>query len=226
MNAVVLDLFGTLVDAPTPQDRARAATTLARVIDCSPQAIENYFVATWQVRHDGTLPTLSMLAAHLIHTVGGASTLLQPVMAAMTTLAEARLRPDPSVAHLLTTLRATGFRLGVLSDASADIAAAWPNSPLAPLVDTATFSSTARSTKPDQALYARIIDALDAPPSQTLYCGDGGGDELRGALAHGMAAVAVRRRGSATALVFGDSTWTGPVIDAVESLPQYLKVRV
>jgi len=79
------------------------------------------------------------------------------------------------------------------------------------------------SVKPDQRLYTRIRDELDAPAHRTLYVGDGGGDELRGALAAHMTAVAVRRRGPSAALAFGDSdSWSGPVLDAAEQVPAYL----
>jgi len=37
-----------------------------------------------------------------------------------------------------------------------------------------------------------------------------------------MTAVAVRRRGAAGALAFGEVPWAGPTIDAVERLPYYL----
>ena len=55
-----------------------------------------------------------------------------------------------------------------------------------------------------------------------LYCGDGGGDELRGAIDCGMSAVAVQRRGGPDALAFGDVAWSGPVIATAEDLPRYL----
>lgn len=55
--------------------------------------------------------------------------------------------------------------------------------------------------------------------------GDGGGDELRGALAAGMATVAVRRRGPINALAFGDTDWSGPVLDTAEHVPAYLAER-
>ena len=114
------------------------------------------------------------------------------------------------------------MRLGILSDASAEITAAWPTSPLATLVETAIFSCTYGAIKPDQRLYHRICNELNVPPDRTLYVGDGGGDELHGALAAGMVAVAVRRRGPNNTLTFGDSGWSGPTLDAVEQVPAYL----
>jgi putative hydrolase of the HAD superfamily len=124
--------------------------------------------------------------------------------------------------RVLTTLRRNGFRLGVLSDASPEIAAAWPAGPIAALVDAAVFSCETGCTKPDQRLYAGISNALGTPAHRTVYVGDGGGNELRGALDFGMTAVAVHRRGSTDGLAFGTTPWTGSVIGGVEQVSSYL----
>lgn len=226
MDAVVLDLFGTLVAAPTPRERVHAAVRLAHTLDCDPAVVDDYFLSTWPIRHDGTLPALADLATHLVDTVGARATAVEPVTHELRALGRARLAPDVSVVEALQSLRGQGRRLGVLSDASAEIAAAWPASSLAPLMDAAVFSCEIGCTKPDQRLYARISRELDVPVRRTLYVGDGGGDELHGALAHGMAAVAVRRRGPNDALAFGDTAWSGPVLDAIETLPTYLAERL
>lgn len=221
----MLDLFGTLVTAPTPKERARAASRVAAVVGCDTTRVERYFRHTWHVRHDGTLSTLADLAAHLVRAVHGPDAAVGPVADELRTLGQARLVPAPSVVYALKSLRGKRLRLGLLSDASAEIVAAWPRSPLAALMDSAVFSCTAGAVKPDQRLYGRICDELDMPSDQVLYVGDGGGDELRGALAAGMAAVAVRRRGPTNALTFGDADWSGPVLDRAEHVPAYLAER-
>ena len=141
------------------------------------------------------------------------------------TLGRARLVPAQSVVYALKSLHTKQLRFGILSDASGEIVAAWPSSPLAALVDAAVFSCTAGAVKPDQQPYGRVYAELDARSVQVLYVGDGGGDELRGALAAGMAAVVVRRRGPTNALAFGDTDWSGPVLDTAERLPAYLAER-
>lgn len=219
----MFDLFGTLVAAPTPADRAHAAARLATAAGCNPSAAENYLHTTWSPRHDGTLPTLPDLATDLARALcGPADAVIEAVADEFYRLGQARLIPTPSVTQVLTTLRDQGLRLGVLSDASAEIAAAWSHSPLSALVDIAVFSCQAGSVKPDQQLYRLVRDQLETPADQILYVGDGGGDELVGALTAGMTAVAVRRRGPATALAFNARDWHGPILDDVEQVPAYL----
>lgn len=220
MDAVVFDLFGTLVDAPTAADRAHAASRLAEIIGCDSSNVERYFLGSWQARHDGTLSTVSVLARHLVRSVKGFA--FEPVADELQALARPRLVPDSSVVSALLSLRRTGYRLGLLSDASADIAEAWPSSPLANVVDAAVFSCSVGRTKPDRELYACVSDALGVPAGQTLYCGDGGGDELAGAVNAGMTAVAVHLRGGPDALTFGSTAWRGPMIEAVEQMPRYV----
>jgi putative hydrolase of the HAD superfamily len=222
VDAVVLDLFGTLIPAPTSGERTHAAARLATVISCETAAVERYFRGTWHARHDGTLPTLLGLAAHLVRAVQGPDMAAGLAADELRALGQARLIPAPSVVCALESLRGSGLRLGILSDASAEIAAAWTTSPLSALVDAAVFSCEAGTVKPDQRLYHRVCDELGVSAHRTLYVGDGGGDELRGALAADMAAVAVRRRGSAGALAFGDANWPGPILDAAEQVPAYL----
>jgi putative hydrolase of the HAD superfamily len=225
MDAVVLDLFGTLVAAPTLEERAHAASRLATVVGCTIATVERYFRDTWHVRHDGTLPTLTDLATHVVRALHGPNTAIGLITRELRALGKARLVPAPSVVYALKSLRSKRLRLGILSDASAEIAAAWPRSPLAALVDAAVFSCHAGTVKPDQRLYDHICDELHVPAHRTLYVGDGGGDELHGALAAGMGAVAVRRRGPAGALVFGHTDWSGPILDSAEHLPAYLAER-
>ncbi len=219
----MLDLFGTLVTAPAPEERCRGASRLAAVVGCDTATVERHFRDTWRLRHDGTLPTLADLAAHLVRATRGPDTVVGPVADELCALGQGRLVPAQSVVYALKTLRSKRIRLGILSDASAEVAAAWPRSPLAALVDAAVFSCDTGAVKPDQRLYSRISDELDVSPDRTLYVGDGGGDELCGALSAGMAAVAVRRRGPADALAFGDTDWSGPILDAAEQVPAYLE---
>lgn len=219
---MVLDLFGTLVDAPTPNERAHAASRLATRLGCGTATVEDYFDSTWYVRHAGTLPTLEDLATHLVRAVRGSDEVVKAVADELHALGRARLVPAPSIVYALKSLRGNGVRLGILSDASAEIVAAWSTSPLAALVDAAVFSCAAGAVKPDQRLYRDILTDLDVSPHRTLYVGDGGGDELRGAIAAGMAAVAVRRRGPSGALAFNHTDWPGPILDAAEDVPAYL----
>lgn len=217
-QGVVFDLFGTLVDAPTSAGRRATAHAIAAVTGARHGAIETFLTESWAERHDGRLPTRASLASYLARHCG-APTATSDVDRLLGQRAAERLDADDSVIHLLHGLRARGMKLGVLSDASADIAHEWPHSRLARFVDVAVFSCQARQVKPHPDLYARVSAQLAAVSKRLLYCGDGGGDELRGATSAGLRAIGVQRRGGPGALAFGARHWNGPVLAQVEDLP-------
>lgn len=217
-TTVIFDLFGTLVAAPSTVERSAAARAIADSAGTTQASVESYLQNSWLARHDGTLPSVRALAAHLQESVGqqGATA---PVVDMFEQLAARRIEPDRSVTDTLSRLREAGLKIGLISDASAEIAEAWPKSSLAPLVDHAVFSCIAKAIKPAASLYVEVLHELSAVPNETIYVGDGGGDEPRGAQACGIRAIRVRRRGGEDALAYGTGgDWHGPWIDSVESI--------
>lgn len=96
---------------------------------------------------------------------------------------------DPRTLIILERLRATGYRLVLISNASTDEVCAWPASPLAPLFEHSLFSCEVGASKPDDAIYRQALDRLSLPAAACLFVGDGGSDEHRGARASGMTPV-------------------------------------
>lgn len=217
-TTVIFDLFGTLVAAPSPAARSSAAAALARAASTTPTIVEAYLRDSWMDRHDGSLPSVDALAAHLLASVGS-SRPHAPVVETLRRLAAPRIEPDPSVVDTLLHLRAAGLKIGLISDASAEIADVWPAGRLAPLIDHAVFSCTANAVKPDASLYKVILRQLRAVPNGAVYVGDGGGDELRGAKTIGIDPILVSRRGGTHALAYRTgSEWQGPRLDRVEAI--------
>ena len=226
-RAVVFDLFGTLVAAPTDAERSSAAAVLAAAAGRPVVDVVDYLRGSWQVRHDGTLKTVEQLSAHLLAEIGGDASNLAAVMDAWSQVAPRRLCADQTVLAALDLLSGAGLAVGLLSDASAEIVEAWAPSDLASRFGSAVFSCAAEAIKPDEALYQRTMSELDVVAADTvLYVGDGGGDELRGAERLGMTAARVRRRGGEYALSFGEHDgWNGQTLPNVEKVPAWIGVR-
>ncbi|MGW1614926.1 HAD family hydrolase [Streptomyces sp. NPDC002285] len=240
-TAVVLDLFGTLVAAPSDGERAAAAAQFAKVLRVSPAVAESVLADSWQARHDGRLASTTEIAAHLVARCSTSADRVDELVVLLGRLARVRLQSDATLRQALGELRQDGVRLAVLSDASPDIAEAqdgvrlavlsdaspdiaeaWDHSDLAPYFDAAVFSSRAGMVKPDRRLFQSVLGSLGVPPHETFYCGDGGGDELAGAERAGIRAVRVERRGGPDSLVFGETAWSGRAIPDVEALPSLL----
>ncbi|MFI1648629.1 HAD family hydrolase [Streptomyces avidinii] len=220
--SVVFDLFGTLVDAPTEIERCRAARAVAGAAGICDDVVLQVLSNSWLERHDGRLPTTRALCDFLWRSCGAAGTVPLELRDVLMGFAAERLVASEEVLGVLRDLRRQGVRVGVLSDASADIAEAWPHSALSEVVDTAVFSCRAGAVKPAVGLYEDVVGRLGVAPEDALFCGDGGGDELRGAERAGLTSVRVERRGGPTALAFGEQPWPGPCITGVERLPSFV----
>jgi len=103
--------------------------------------------------------------------------------------ARALLEPPAETLEMLRSLRGP---LGLVSNADASEAAAWPRSPLAPLFASAVFSCDAGAAKPDPEIYLACVRALGVRADECVFVGDGGSDEMAGAKRLGMATVLYR----------------------------------
>ncbi|MFF1612217.1 HAD family hydrolase [Amycolatopsis sp. NPDC058278] len=220
VSAVVFDLFGTLVAAPSRRDRADAATELADAFGVSPDAVRDALGLTWRERHLGQWATVEAIAAGLAEKSGAHSPNLTAAAQRIRHRARQRLRWNRAILSMLNDLAGHGVAVAVLSDASTDIADAWPR--YAPPLP-AFFSCREHVVKPDPVLYERVLDRLGLPARAVLYCGDGGGDELAGAQRAGMTAVGVPVRGGPTAVAYHRATWDGLRLDAAEHIPRLLE---
>lgn len=98
--------------------------------------------------------------------------------------------PQP-VIEAITQLRECGYRIGLISNASTAEVAAWEDSPLAPLFDTAVFSCDCGYRKPQPEIYHHAMSQLGVRAEEALFVGDGGSDEHRGAGEVGLTSVLV-----------------------------------
>jgi|TARA_B100000809_G_scaffold262726_1_gene314329 putative hydrolase of the HAD superfamily len=102
------------------------------------------------------------------------------------------LLPRDHTVETLTELKASGYRLGLISDCSSEVPLLWPETPFAALLDGAIFSCEVKLTKPDPSIYRMVCDSLEVAPDRCLYVGDGGSSELTGAVEFGMDPVLIR----------------------------------
>jgi putative hydrolase of the HAD superfamily len=222
VNAVVFDLFGTLVPAPTAEERDDGVRRIAGCLRVPPARVSRALSASWRVRHNGTLAGTVEVAGHLVRACTAEPAAVPVLAACLTGLAAPRLRTSARVIDTLVTLRASGIRVGVLTDIAADVAEVWTGCELAGVVDAAVFSCRYGRLKPERELYLAALELLAVDAGRALYCGDGGGSELAGACRVGMRAIAVRRLGGPDALAFGEVPWSGATVSGVEALPALL----
>jgi len=195
-DAVIFDLFGTLVDNILPDQYHACLAETARVLLLDRKA----FITCWVdevfrgQRRTGVFPSS---AAQIEHVCARFGIPPDPAMVEEAVQAQYRyfglpsLAPRDDVPETLATLRRAGYRIGLISDCSWEVPELWEQTALAALIDVPIFSCAAGARKPDPRLYALALERLAVPPTRCLYVGDGSGLELTGARTAGMDAVLI-----------------------------------
>lgn len=90
------------------------------------------------------------------------------------------------ICRMLELLRERGLRLGLISNCSEEEVVSFGQSELAPYFDDVVFSYQVGAAKPNAEIYRLACERLSVRPEDTLFIGDGGSDELRGAGSAGL----------------------------------------
>lgn len=206
VDAVVFDLLFTLVHPGAYPNGTDRAGWLADIIGVDRDAVAQRWAKFESVLEagqapsgtDGTSPELVWVertAAEFGRALSEADLALVAAEWDLTRRA-ALLNPPPETLDTLQALRAVGLPIGVLSNTHALESRAWPESPLAGLVDAVVMSHQAGAMKPHRAAYDRVLVELKVSADRAAYVGDGGGNELAGARGAGFAVVVLAEEAS------------------------------
>lgn len=181
-------MFGTLV----PNHGAAAARGVLSAMARRLGVAEEPFISMWQGsmwegRAIGRVRCAADCAAEILDVLGKAApaAVLEEVGALYRRFVQGGLVPHPGVVETLSSIRARGVRVAVLTDCSTETADHWEFTALAPLVDATVFSCRAGVKKPHSRLFGLAREAVGAEAGRILYLGDGGADELNGAVKAG-----------------------------------------
>jgi putative hydrolase of the HAD superfamily len=187
VRAVVFDLFGTLIDDSQPADYGDFLAETARLLGTDRERFEEAWNAHDVARYTGSIDALFEAIGRELGVTDYA-----PALALRLHRLRELLVPRPDAVSTLTELRARGFKLGMISNASSELSALWAKSTFEPLFDAVLFSADERMMKPDRRLYLRMAELLEVAPEECLFVGDGAYRELQGAAAAGMSPVLIR----------------------------------
>ena len=226
-DAVIFDLYGTLVDNPEAPGLklnaySRALEEAASILRAPVDEFARVWRSTTDMRMTGVFPSTEGYLVHLCRELGVHPEDSQVAHAARLRLDVIRgqLIPRQDSLGTLARLRRSGYRIGLISDCSWETASLWPGTPPAPLVDTAVLSCEVGIKKPDPRIYEMTRAQLGVVPDRCLYIGDGASDELAGAIRVGMVPVRIRvpyeRRPDDM------HTWSGPEISALNQVFEHL----
>jgi len=190
MSLILFDLFDTLATQVHPDRPAQQA--FADKLGLDLEQIRSWWKSQLRERMTDTYATYDEILRALCNALG--ATVDERTLTAINSARlEARRRylhdVDAAVIDVLEYLRAKNWRLGLVSNAMPDEAAAWPGSPLTRHFEHVVFSCCAGCLKPEPQIYQLACAHFGASPHEVIFVGDGGFDELQGAAALGMRPV-------------------------------------
>lgn len=216
-RAAIFDFFGTLSASATARERHAGHEEVAEVIGVPVQTYADAVLRSWPERATGGLgdlgATMRWLAAECGRDLDGETCAAACAARRRSQRGYVRIRPEAEPA--LQSLKASGLRIGVVSDCTHEVPEQWPELAIAKYVDAPVFSVEVGVKKPDPAIYLLACERLGVDPADCVYVGDGDSDELRGAEEVGMTPFRLLAPDHADATVIVPVAWDGPTIGSL-----------
>lgn len=191
MDAVLFDLFGTLVPNLAPEVYASATTRIAETLEVDVESFRRAWAEDFAARMDGSLPDGVASFDPALARIGAAATAERRTRAneLRREFLRSALVPRRGALELLDALRERGIALALVSDCSSDAPTLLDETPLGPYFPVRACSAHLGTRKPDARMYTHALEGLGILASRALYVGDGNSHELPGARAVGLTTV-------------------------------------
>ncbi|HLH72859.1 MAG TPA: HAD family hydrolase, partial [Chloroflexota bacterium] len=190
IRAVIFDLYGTLIGEPPFEDLC--FPLLAEAIGISRDVLARVRDRSVEAAMTGRLATAEDRARVILRDLGRADddSLVERLATIEREVRWPAVKPYPATVPTLTTLRAQGVPIGLVSDCTGLMGRPLVERlGLSQFFDAIALSHEVGYAKPAAEIYHAAIDRLGVEPGDCLYVGDGASDELNGAKALGMTTV-------------------------------------
>jgi putative hydrolase of the HAD superfamily len=225
-DAVIFDLFGTLVDSPSIQVRNSVLKQMAAELTLPEPDFVKLWNETLTQRDTGRLLQVEDVLNHIASQMG--TNLEKEKIRLVTDLRFDYIRklmnPRPQAVEVLSRLKNQQYRIGLISDCSLEVPSIWRETPFDSLIDAAVFSCLVNMKKPDPRIYQMVANKLGVHLEKCLYIGDGSSHELTGALQAGMFPVMIRMQDNRQVFQTEAESdeWKGPVIVSLTEVFEFL----
>ncbi len=239
-EAILFDLGNTLVyfDGEWPQVFAQADAELLRLLqDAGLELDSDSFLTEFRARLNAyfiqrdaefiehtTAYVLRALLEELGHPAVSEA-VLRPSLAAMYAVSQAHWLPEEDALPTLKTLRAQGYKLGLISNAGddADVQTQVDHAGFRPHLDYVITSAAAGIRKPNPRLFQMALDQWAIPAKKAVMVGDTLGADILGAHNAGLFSVWITRRaGTSANRAHADTILPNATIQTLSQLPDLL----
>lgn len=221
-KAVIFDLFGTLIENFSRSEYAAVFTEMADILSVPAEEFLRLWGEAFDQRATGAFATTEAAIKNLSLKFNPQVTddQINQATRIRTDYTVRSINPREGALEVLGSLKAAGYRTGLISDCTREIPNVWDSTPFAPFFDVTVFSCTAGIKKPDPRIYHLATEQLGVDPQDCLYIGDGSSRELTGALEVGMHPVLIRVPDESDDVHFVDreKNWQGPEISSLQEV--------
>ena len=227
-DAVIFDLFGTLIDNLTDVPFHACLRDMANALGADAEQ----FIAIWtdptmiHTRMSGTPSTFNEYLALVSErcAVEFAPAQVSEARRIRTAYTRHCLAPREGTIAVLRGLQEQGYKIGLIANCTWEVPELWSETEFAPLFEKPVFSCAAGMAKPDSRIYHLACANLAVAPERSVFIGDGSNHELHGARQVGMDAVLICAPHERDIVMQRPEPreWTGPVISRAEEVLAYL----
>jgi putative hydrolase of the HAD superfamily len=223
-DAVIFDLFGTLVEVYSFRGYDQVLQQMAGIVGAPPVEFAQIWRETLSMRATGMFKSIAGNVEHICGLLN-----VQIDRRAVKAACQARdehtvqsLEPRPDAVDVLTRLRRAGCKVGLISDCAPDVPAMWSRTPFKKLITRPIFSCSVGLKKPDPRIYELACKKLKVEPDRCLYVGDGSSRELTGAQKAGMHPVLIRvpYEDAVDAYRPDGDAWDGPSVSSLTEVAE------
>ncbi|MHA2009475.1 MAG: HAD family hydrolase [Promethearchaeota archaeon] len=214
-KAIIFDLFGTLVDNYSVQGYNRLLTDMASALRLPEEDFSKIWRDTTYERGTGIFKTTEESIRYVCNTlkVSVNDENIKKCVQIRRNNSVKALTPKNGAIEILQRLRGLGYKIGLITNCSAEVPLLWKNTDFFHLFDVTTFSASVGLKKPNPQIYTLTCDQLGVKLNECLFIGDGDGNELSGASQLGMDAVMIRDPSELDPYRLVEVDWDGPKIE-------------
>ena len=228
-QAVIFDLFGTLVDIFSRREYENIVTEMVSILKVPHDDFFKIWMQSAKMRTTGVFRTLEENLEYICRKlkIKVDASQIEAARRIRFDYVTRALTPRQDAIEVLASLKSSGLKIGLISNCSMEPPLIWPTTPFAPFFDIALFSSVVGINKPDRRIFQMAAERLMVEPSKCIFIGDGGDNELAAAASTGMVPVLIRatHEDSADALRPNDEVknFTGPIISSLKEVLNLVK---
>jgi putative hydrolase of the HAD superfamily len=222
-EAVIFDLFGTLVD-DFVSSVAQMHEEMALALAVPYEQFMQHWRETAEMRIIGAFDTVEANIEYVCDAmkVSPRAEQIENAVEIRMKYIRRALQPKPDAINTPNQLRNWGYKIGLISNCSIEIPILWQETAFANVIDTPIFSSRVRLRKPDIRIYHLACEQLGVTPEACLYIADGEDHELAAGAKVGLHPVLIRTVTQKTSSSHQEARdWQGSII---ASLPEVLQL--